>query len=355
MSQAAHKNQATYSITVLNGPDKGTVYKLMGGQISLGRGSDSDIVIKGDPKCSRLHANIKVTSNGVEIFDVSQKNVITVDGNVGSNQFLQHDSVILLGRTKLRFKIEDFDDGILGGTNVGIHEVTKMGTPDRKANANQQMAPMPEHAPQPLDPPMKAGGVGPARPKRSRRKKRHSQEKSSLTFYIIIGVIGLVAYLLFGTGSNKSKEKITLRSDDQIIKEIQSVDSINTQKAIEFSKKGFKSPQYKAAQSNFVKGRRDYQKGQYGRALVSFQACLGLFPKHELCAIYKRLSEKKSGEMIQYQMVLGRKYKEQNQYSACVGAFRNVMNMLEKDTTSIIYKEARANAIQCQRELEDDF
>ena len=31
------------------------------------------------------------------------------------------------------------------------------------------------------------------------------------------------------------------------------------------------------------------------------------------------------------------------------------MNMLEKDTTNLIYKEARANAIQCQHELEDDY
>ena len=39
------------------------------------------------------------------------------------------------------------------------------------------------------------------------------------------------------------------------------------------------------AQENYIKGFRDFKKGQYERALESFQACLALYPDHIAFAI----------------------------------------------------------------------
>ena len=108
------------------------------------------------------------------------------------------------------------------------------------------------------------------------------------------------------------------------------------------------------AQENYVRGFRDYNGGQYERALISFQACLALNPEHTLCNRYLRLSQRKFNEVVQYHMVLGRSYRDQSQFKACRAAFRNVMVMV-KDASSTTYKEAKANYEACNSFVEGRF
>jgi hypothetical protein len=103
-----------------------------------------------------------------------------------------------------------------------------------------------------------------------------------------------------------------------------------------------------------VRGFRDYRKGQYERSMVSFQACLALNPEHVLCNRYIRLSQRKFDELVQNQVVLGRKYRDQNQYQACRASFRNVMVMV-KDANSKIYQEAKANYDACNAFVEGRY
>ena len=96
---------AEYVITLLNGPEKGASFKIVSGRVTIGRGVENDIALTYDSKVSRTHALITVTSQGVEISDVSDKNKILVDGDDTPKQYLKSNSIIQLGETKLQFKV----------------------------------------------------------------------------------------------------------------------------------------------------------------------------------------------------------------------------------------------------------
>ena len=111
---------------------------------------------------------------------------------------------------------------------------------------------------------------------------------------------------------------------------------------------------YQQAQETYIKAFRDYRKGQYERALEQFQACLSLAPQHALCNRYLRLSQRKFNELIQQQMILGRKYRDQNQFKACLASYRNVMVMI-KDSQNVTYKEAKTNYDYCHYMVEGRY
>ena len=135
---------------------------------------------------------------------------------------------------------------------------------------------------------------------------------------------------------------------------IQSADDLRVEEAKEFKSKGLNTKEFKEAQSNYIKGFRDYKKGQYERAISSFHACLSLYPKHLLCQRYQKLSYKKHEELIQYNMMLGKKYFDQGQYQACRSTFRNAMIMIS-DRSSKVYKEATANYKLCRLKTEGQY
>ncbi len=303
---------AEFTVMVMSGPEKGTIYKLMGNEVTIGRGSDNDIIISKDPKCSRKHAAIRLTDQGYVIEDISGKNKVWVNGQEMSSSPLHPSMVFMVGETELRFDI------------VGLKPQTKL-----------QIAP--EHYP---------------------HTRSHSQQPmmkpkaSPLTRRLILyGVVGAVLYFLLSP-SSKKVEETSLRTEQQIEAEIEVAKKL--QEEAEKKKIGANNLPFEEAQGSYVRGFRDYKKGQFGSAMESFQACLSLYPEHVLCTRYLRLSQRRFNELVQYHMILGRKYREQNQYSACAAAFRNVM-MMVRDTNSKAYKEARANFDACQAFIEERF
>ena len=168
--------------------------------------------------------------------------------------------------------------------------------------------------------------------------------------YIYIGAAALVGWFLFSGG--EAKKQKTLRSPAEVEQSIeQTQEQIKQQKKLDYKKR---SEQYKKAQAAFVQGRRAYQQGQYERAHISFVACLNLYPQHSLCTRYQNLARKKRSEIIQYYMIKGRRLKRKKQYRQCAAAFKQVMNM-NKDTNSLVYKEAQVNHEACHQKVEDQY
>lgn len=328
MSRALAATPAVeFTITVLSGPDKGTVYRLMGRQATLGRGSDNDIVVGGDPKVSRKHAQITVTSAGIVISDLSEKNRLLVGGEECRSKVLQDNMEFFLGDTKFKFSV----------VNHQLPAQRPGPTPDLYV------------APAPPAPAYSAPTASDHKPRRPGRRNKKGP------FPLIVG--GLVLFflwVLFDDGGGKKNQEIELRTEQQIEADIRAAEEMAKAYEQEQKNKGRDSFQYRKAQSFFVHGFRDYQVGQYERALESFQACMSLFPDHALCNRYQGLAQKKFNELIQYHMIVGRKYLEQQQYRACLSSFRNVMFMI-KDTNSKVFKEAQANYNTCHAMSEGRF
>ncbi|MCB0350054.1 MAG: FHA domain-containing protein [Bdellovibrionales bacterium] len=304
MSSIAPLPQSSYAITILSGADKGVTYQLVAGQVSIGRNPDNTIVVSDDPKISRNHAVIVVGSHGAQISDVSGKNKVLVGSDEVTSRMLNPGDIIQLGETRFLFK------------NI----------------AQLADAPKPESL-----------GLNPSR--------RRNRPKSKMNFYILVGVIAVLFAWLLSSSVNKPAA-VKLRTDSDAEMDINSNKEIVEAIQLANARDGRNSSQYKEAQPNFIKGFRDYRKGQYDRAIESFQACLSLFPSHPQCQRYLRLAEKKFHELLQYHMVLANKYKAQNQFAACKASYRNAMVMI-KNPSDKIYIEAKSGHDAC-RALEGD-
>lgn len=317
-----------FNLVVVNGSNKGTVFKLNGSKIKLGRGTENEIQFPHDLKCSRSHAQIEFTEQGIILENISDSNHILVDGMSTQRSIIKHGSIFQIGQTELQLVVKQPNSLSLVNSSSSAAPSTFNST-----QSNNQFS----------------AAVGVNHSPSKKRTQKDTPIVKIITYSIII--IGLLYFLLT---PNKKKDSVEIRTQEIIDAEIEKVKQLKEASVEEKKLSGKNSKQYDEAQTSYLKGFRDYRQGHFGRALDSFQACLSLFPEHELCNRYLKLSKRKYGEITQYHMILGRKYREQGQNAACRASFRNVMVMVV-DTNSPIYKEAKANFDTCDALVEDRF
>lgn len=303
--------------TVKSGPMTGTVRLMNHSHFTIGRSPECEFVIVNDPKVSRRHASVRWTPQGFELVNQSEPNKIFVNGFEVTATLLKENDLVKVGETEMQFNV--------------------MTAPHR--------VPQPYQQPGPMVSPMPGG--------RKRKKERKAKSGSNTRLYIYGGLGLFVLWLVMGGNSAKQKEK-ALRTEQNIQADIEVANKLKEAGDLRNMKQMNGQVAQRQAQEHYVKGFRDYRKHQYERALESFQACLALQPDHALCTRYFRLAQRKFDELIQYQMVLGRKYRDQNQFKSCRSAFRNVMVMV-KDSASASYKEAKANYDACNSMVEGRF
>ncbi|MCB0390080.1 MAG: FHA domain-containing protein [Bdellovibrionales bacterium] len=329
MSNLALKNQVEYTLTVTSGPDKGETFKIMSSTIKIGRASTNDIVLAKDVKCSRNHAEIIISHSGIIIKSLNSKNLVEVDGKPGEALLLNHNAKIRLGSTKLLFQISML--------------IKDEETRALSATMNEAFDPQEK-------------GLGFSRPQQIHKgnKLPLPQGKTNNFRMILIG-IGIILIMFALTNEEVGFNKDAgIRTDEEIEKEIDTINKIREAERKLREKKGLQSPNFKEAQTHYIRGFRYYKKGKYERFLYSFQACTSIFPEHELCKTYKKLAEKKYYELIQFQMIRGKKLLEKGQYSACISVFKNVTYMV-KDKSNKVFQEAEANLSLCKSRMEGRF
>lgn len=311
--------------TVVAGPLSGTKVRMTQTQFSIGRSHECELPIPNDPKVSRKQALVYWDGQAFRIQSLVSQNPVLIEGQPISDSEIHSGTIIQLGDSQIKFVLR---------SQGHLTSVPAMTPP----------AGIPPSPPQP--------------PRSSSFHSSHSRptKKSGANAkrWIIYGVIGALVWWLLSDDSGKKKNPFEIRMEKQIESDIEEAREL--QKIAEKARGDRLSPTVseRNAQEHYVKGFRDFRKGQYERSIGSFQACLALAPDHPLCNRYLKLSQKKFGELIQYHMVLGRKYRDQNQFKACRAAFRNVMVMV-RDPSSSIYKEAKTNYVACNSLVEGRF
>jgi hypothetical protein len=307
--------------SVVDGPMKGTVRLMNAAEFYIGRAAECEFIIINDPKVSRKHALVESNGTICQITTLTDKNVVMVNGREIEKAPLKNGDIVTIGDTQIQFHV-----------TASAPEAALTRRPQGQLHS--------------VPPPGPRSGPRPQSPRPAAKKSGNGR----LIFY---GLIGLLGYWLF-SGSGAKKKELEIRTEKQIQADIEADKKLKEANDLEVMKRGDRSVVGVQAQENFVRGLRDYKKGQYERALISFQSCLALSPEHPLCNRYQRLAQRKFDETVQFQMILGRKYKEQNQFQSCRASFRNVMVMI-KDPNSTIYKEAKANFELCNARLEDRY
>ncbi|MGZ3722801.1 MAG: FHA domain-containing protein [Bdellovibrionales bacterium] len=328
MSALALSGATETKWTVISGAMSGSVRLMSTNAFSIGRSPENEFVVINDPKCSRKHAAVQWTSRGCEIAAASDANPVMVNGKEVQRAVLNDGDIVILGETKIQFNLTTGAESANSGYTSGHTQIALVEPATPIRSYAQPAAPRP-------------------RAKSSRTKKNNS---GRLVFYFIIAIVGL----FFMLPSSKKKTVKTLRTEQDQEADIAEANKLNEAGQNMALKKIDESLTARQAQENYVRGFRDFRKGQFERSLDSFQACLALDPAHALCTRYLRLAQRKFSEIVQYDIILGRKYREQNQYKACRASFKNVMQMV-KDANSAAYKEAKANYDACNTMAEGRY
>ncbi len=92
------------SVQVLQGPSRGAEHEFQTGRISLGSGSDVDVLL-ADPTVSRKHAEISAVQGGLRVTDLGSKNGTRVAGARVQEALLMADGEVELGSSRIRVKI----------------------------------------------------------------------------------------------------------------------------------------------------------------------------------------------------------------------------------------------------------
>lgn len=354
MSQAAALPIIESKWTLMGGPMRGAVQMFNHSLIVIGRSSECDIVIINDPKCSRKHAKVELTSEGFEIQAIGSSSYLKINGESVQRAILKDNDLVCCGETEILFNLVE--------STSSVKRESHLKAVDDQHTMTKPMASLSAQTPVAMglvtQPNISMGVTQPYIPNVQTphvpRANRPPQKQINTNFYILVAVIVLAGVWLFTNNVTKKKKESDIRTDDMINHDIE--DAIKLQDAANALRRTSPSQPFEIqqAQEHYVKGFRDFRKGQFERALQSFQTCLALNPEHALCNRYLTLSQKKFGELVQYQMILGRKYREQNQYRACRAAFANVVAMVN-DKSSAIYKEAKANFDACNAYVEGRF
>ena len=318
-----------FHVGIIFGPHAGQKFVTNKTLITVGRGSDCDIILSEDPKVSRQHAEIRFSAQGVTITNMSQKNYIVYLGQKVHTATVHFGEKIYIGDSELQF-------------------VTPAGTPENNVDQKTVLAVRPQAvAKASVSAPAHAAASGPpAMPPRPRagaftypQNSKPKENSGRLKFYLIVGSVLFLLYLFLSSGSKKKIEAVRFGPSETIQRELLQAD--DTKRAYEEEKRKSETLQARRARENFTKGFRDYMQGQYARAKETFQVVLTLDPNHVEGRRYLTLSKLKFDQQVKNYMQQGRINFENKNYRLCKSHFLNAMTMLNQQTNDPTYQEAK--------------
>ncbi len=100
-------------------------------------------------------------------------------------------------------------------------------------------------------------------------------------------------------------------------------------------------------ENHFIAGFRDYQNGQYGRAVDSFGTTIGVDQGHVRAQLYRKTAQKKRADLIDTHLRDGQKYKDKMMFNRCATEFEKAI-ILINNKNSKKYDLARTQLEECR-------
>ena len=298
MTSALIKPGVNPVLQILTGTHKGKQFRLLSSSITIGRSSDCDVIFKDNPSCSKHHARITKQKGSYLIESLNSSNPVLVNKKPVESKVLKAKDKILIGNIELMFLNKS--------------------------------------------PVLKPNNLKPAPPIKA--KKLITPPRVILAL-VLVGVV----FLLTTEDETKTTDKkLGLKTETEMLKEVEDLENLKDKEL----KKHTLSEREKSARIAFIKGFRDYRKGYFNRALNMFQHCLTLNKSHPLCQSYVGKSKTHIDKLIQKKIRLGNAYKKNKQFEACQAVFKSVEIMI-KDSNSLVYKEVVANKKLCAIQLKN--
>lgn len=319
-----------FMINVRSGPAAGATYQLLPPRVSIGRDSASNNVVVNDPRVSRNAVVIEFTPEQIVALDISGKSKLSVNGVPGDRHSIKGGDVLQVGESELVFIVEALQLPANPQQGGGLAPAL----PGQGGFGG--MSPSPGHSGGGFDTGAQPKGRKP-QPKRSNRGP----------LYLVVALV-LGGIIVVGTSEEKAKKlDAGLRTTSEIEKEISEtearVDAIAKKRQFRTEEE---KTRYEEAQKHYLRGFRDYQKGNYARAIGAFETAIGLDPENVIARRYYRLAQKQKDEAITNLLLEGRRYREKAMYTRCSAAIEKAL-VLMTNKDDLKFKEAEKIKKEC--------
>lgn len=390
---AAEKLQPAVQIKlkVLKGPHEGQSFHLSKSSFTVGRGPENEVVLINDPQISRQHARLQVVGQDIEIINLSQKNKVMVGSEEVQKWKLVNDSTFILGDTEIQiaFEIEKATppapasvplvpklvDEQLTVPGVVPQAKTAPSIAPQQAPRQRPIAAPPANRQQ--VPAQRQGQVqarGPMQPGRPNPQGQMMQRpvgqmgsqfipapnndrgggllaNPKARFYLIVGiaVLGLVYWLNMEEPkkAQSTEVKSTLKYEDEYLLKQNSVAEKELDQKRKFKLEQKNSPTNLRVEENFQKGMRDFQLGNYTRALDFFQVVLNLDAGHVMARRHLYLAKIRFDEIVKAKLALGESYYQKHNFKMCQAMYQQVLIMLQGKNNDQSYQIAQSMSEKC--------
>lgn len=382
MSAAEKLNPAVQiKLKVLKGPHAGQSFHLSKSSFTLGRGPENEVVLLNDAQISRQHARLQVVGQDIEILNLSTKNKVLVGTESVQKWKLVNESTFCIGESEIQVVFD------LGKTPTLAQpagpQLVKAGLPVidlppvPPANEGKKLPPpfsvktsqVPQASQKKILQQRSSQNLQPQMNRMMANQYSQNQQpgfiqgsasvtsSSGLTenpkfrFYLIMGiaVLGLVYWLnMEDKKPVKTEIKSTLKYEDEFAIKQNSV----TEKELDKKRKNLldlrNSPTALRAAENFQKGMRDFQLGNYARALDYFQVVLNLDNSHVLARRHLYLSKIRFDEIVKAKLILGESYYQKHNFKMCEAMYQQVMIMLQGKNNDQSFQIAQGMSEKCR-------
>ena len=293
-------------LKVVQGPDFGTIFVVVGEKATIGRGEENDIVIS-DLKASRRHAELARLGTNWVMRDAGSANGLLHNGKSSRSAELRSSDTVSLGETTFEFVTSE------AGTAMLISPPRSM----ERVLADQAV--LSDHKQKIVT---SLSGLGASLGGDAGKKRQ----------VVLIAGAALVALLLFWNPEKKPGPPVPAQNaqDD-------STQSRNLASFLPSSDVGTK----KTANEFFKEGFREYLDGNYLRARAQFQTVLQIDPSHALATLYLENCQNAIEEEVKFYLEHGKKDFDAGKLSEAKEEFESILRLLYKDRSNPAYAEAR--------------
>lgn len=294
-------NAVDFILHIEEGPDAGKAFRIRPPKILVGRDPEKCQIILSDSKVSRQQCVIQFNDH-ITCIDVSTRKTTAVNGHIISERIIAPGDIISFGHTKIKF---------LTRTNE---------------NAKPQLESI----------------------KKSPEQAEKEQGRKKFRLYIIV-IAFLAIALNFLQQKSPTAPAEKLITQEEINKQVE-----ESKERTSLIKESHKNSQRHTdknyiynVETHFISGFRDFQNGQYSRALESFGTTIATDQQHKRAQQYARSARKKKAELIDTHLRDGVKYKEKMMYSRCAAEFEKAIVYIN-NINSKKYLLARSQLEECR-------
>ena len=312
-------------LKVVQGPDYGAIYVIVGQRATIGRGEDCDIFIT-DLKASRVHAEVFVSASGWAVRDKASANGILHNGKQVREAVLKLNDVITIGETTLEFTSSEVGTSMLVAPPRSIEQVQleQKNLNDRKKKlGNVGLAAL-------------FGGGEESTSTGINKPNGASEGKKNNKTLLIVGAGLLLFFMLPGEDAPK---KTTIAKRNQ------------TDSARDLAAYLPKSDSNKTAEALFKEGFREYISGNFNRARTQFETVLQISPGHTLATMYLENCNKAINTEVKFHLNYGKKAHDSGKLKDAQSHYERIIRLLYRDQSNPSFKEATENLEKVKKEM----